>query len=52
MLTENNVCNWLQFMCKIIPNQEDKKIIRTFLDKHYTTSNQYTSKLIYHKYCK
>ena len=51
-LTEKNTLNWLQFLIKILPDQEDKKRIRTFVRQHTHTSHDYTSYRIYMKYCK
>lgn len=58
MITEYNIVNWLEFMCKIIPNKEDKRCITKFINNHRdkrddcTGSKKYTSVKIYYKYYK
>ena len=52
MLTENNTLNWLQFLCRILPNQEDCVKLHKFIKKEYMHSHNYTSSKIYRKYCK
>lgn len=51
-LNENNTLNWLQFMAKILPNQDDVKCLRKFIRRESGTSHDWTSRNIYMKYCK